>query len=114
MSIFRIKKGDLEPAMTATLMQQVGTAAAAPINLTTATSVKFAMRNKNSSTPKVDATATIVSAAAGTVKYTWTGTDTDTAGDYDGEWQIIWPTARPQTVPGSGYDQILIGTDIAT
>ena len=112
MSNFPIKKGDLVPAITATLMQQVGTATPIPIDLTTASSVKFAM-STNGGTPKVDAAATVVSAAAGTVKYTWAGTDTDTAGVYNAEWQIVWPSGK-QTVPGSGYDKIVIEADIAT
>ena len=113
MSIFRIKEGDLVPAITATLMQAVGTAAAVAIDLTSASSIKFAMRNTSDNTIKVDAAATIVSAAAGTVKYQWAGTDTDTAGSYQAEWQIVWPAGK-QTVPGAGYDTILIGTDVAT
>ena len=113
MSNFKFKEGDLVPAITATLMQAVGSAAAAPIDLTTASSIKFAMINKTTGTIKVDATAAIVSAVAGTVKYQWAGTDTDTAGNYNAEWQITWPAGK-QTVPGSGYDTILIGADIAT
>lgn len=112
MSTLRIKQGDLVPAATATLMQQVGTATATPIDLTTASSVKFAMRDR-AGVIKVDAAGTIVSAAAGTVKYQWTGTDTDTAGNYDMEWQITWPAGK-QTVPGAGYDTVCIGDDIAT
>jgi hypothetical protein len=113
MSTFNVKQGDLVPAITATLMQAVGTAAATVIDLTAASSVKFAMRNRQLGTNKVDAAGTIVSAAAGTVKYQWVGTDTDTEGVFDCEWQITWPTGK-QTVPGSGYDQIVIGDDIAT
>lgn len=113
MTIFAIKQGDLVPAITATLMQQVGTAAAAPIDLTLASSVKFAMRNQTALTTKVDAAGTIVSAVAGTVKYQWVGTDTDTPGTYDIEWQITWAAGK-QTVPGAGFDQIVIADDIAT
>ena len=113
MSTFKVKQGDLVPALTATLMQAVGTAAAVPIDLTTATGVKFAMRNRTLGTIKVDAACTIVSAIAGTVKYTWVGTDTDTIGFYDAEFQITWPAGK-QTVPGGGYDTIQIGDDIAT
>jgi len=112
-STFSVKQGDLVPAITATLMQQVGTASATVIDLTTASGVKFAMRNRDLGTDKVNAAATIVTPAAGTVKYQWVGTDTDTPGVYDCEWQITWPSGK-QTVPGSGYDQIVIGDDIAT
>lgn len=108
-----MKKGDLVPVLTATLMQAVGTATPVPIDLTTATGVKFAMKKRGATANKVDAAATVVSAVAGTVKYQWVGTDTDTAGIYITEWQITWPTGK-QTVPGSGYDLIQIDADIAT
>lgn len=113
MSTFRIKKGDLVPALSATLMQSVGNAAATPIDLSTATAVKFAMRPHRGGANKVDAAGTVVSAAAGTVKYQWIGTDTDTPGLFRAEWQITWPAGK-QTVPGSGYDLIQIDVDIAT
>lgn len=113
MTTFKMKKGDLVPALTATLTQAVGLVPATPIDLTTATAVKFAMKARGATANKVDAAATIVSAAAGTVKYQWVGTDTDTAGFYIAEWQITWPAGK-QTVPGSGYDLIQIDADIAT
>jgi hypothetical protein len=112
-STLYIKQGDLVPAATATLMQAVGSAAATPIDLTTATGVKFAMRNRATGTIKVDAAGSVVSAAAGTVKYQWTGTDTDTSGNYDMEWQITWAAGK-QTVPGAGYDTVCVIDDIAT
>lgn len=113
MSTFTIKKGDLVPAITATLMQAVGSTSPAAIDLTTATGVKFAMRNRSTGTIKVDAAATVVTAAAGTVKYQWIAADVDTVGDYDAEWQITWVSGR-QTVPGAGYDTIRVTADIAT
>lgn len=112
MSTFTIKKGDLIPALTATLMQQVGTAAQTPIDLTTASSLKFAMRDHSTGVVKFDAAATIVTPSAGTVKYTWAGTDTDTAGVYDCEWQIVWPSGK-QTVPAGSFDTVTITADIA-
>ena len=113
MSTFSIKQNDLVPAITATLMQAVGSAAATPIDLTTAVSVKFAMRDLAGGTAKVDAAATVVTPAAGTVRYQWVGTDTDTIGNYQAEWQISWAAGK-QTVPGAGYDTISISDDIAT
>lgn len=113
MSTFSIKQNDLVPAISATLMQAVGTADAGPIDLTTAISVKFAMRRRSTGATKVDAAGTIVTPSAGTVKYQWAGIDTDTAGDYDCEWQILWPAGK-QTIPGASYDKIVITDDIAT
>lgn len=109
---FPMKRGDLVPAITATLYQKVGTAAQTPIDLTTALSVKFAMRNRNTRVKEVDALASVVSPAVGSVSYQWVPGDTDTVGHYDCEWQIMWPTG-PQTVPGAGYDIIEISEDIA-
>lgn len=106
MSSFSIKKGDLVPAITATLLQNN-----TPIDLTTATGVRFAMRARG--VTKIDGAAAIVSAAAGTVKYQWVGTDTDTADVYQVEWQITWPAGK-QTIPNSGYDTVTVTGDIAT
>lgn len=106
-----IKQGDLVPGITATLMQAVGSAAAAPIDLTTASAIKFAMRRNGAL--KVDGTAAAISAADGTVGYQWVTGDTDTAGLYDCEWQITWPAGK-QTVPGGSYDQVYVMGDIST
>lgn len=105
--MIKIKRGDLVPAYTATLQQN-----GAPINLTTATGVRFAMRNRDTRIGKVDAAATIVSAVAGTVSYQWVAADVDTEGVYEIEWQITWPSGK-QTIPGGGFDLICVVADIA-
>lgn len=105
--MIQIKRGDLVPAYTATL-QQNGT----PIDLTTATEVTFAMRDRSTRVLKVDAAASIISAAAGTVSYQWVAADVDTEGIYDAEWQIAW-LAGKQTIPSDGFDLINILGDIA-
>ena len=113
MSTTRMKQGDLLPVLTATLQQRVGTAAATAIDLTTATTVKFSMRDKATGTVVLSlAAATIVNAATGAVSYSWQTGDTATAGIYEAEWQINFG-ALPLTVPNGDFDEIVILDDIA-
>lgn len=61
---FVIKQGDTLPTLQQTLQDTTGAA----VNLTGST-VQFVMRSLVSSTPVINAAATIVSASAGTVAY---------------------------------------------
>ena len=103
------KQNDLEPPAQAPLLNADGS----PIDLTTATSVKFLMRPTGTSgSPKVTHAVTITDAANGIVKYAWVSGDTDTVGTFDQEWEITWPTSRPQTVPNHGYNTVVIEDDL--
>jgi hypothetical protein len=93
-----IKRTDLLPELTAILKDADGNV----VDLTGATSAEFHMTPVGSSTPKVDATATIVDPPAGEVKYTWAGTDTDTAGDFYAEFEITF-TGKTETFPNDGH-----------
>lgn len=105
---FELAKGDLEPEITGQLLQN-----AVAVDLTTATSVEFHMEDVDG-VVKVNAAASIVTALEGRVKYEWVGTDTDTAGKFFGEWEVIWPTARPSTFPPKKPKiSIIIHDDIA-
>lgn len=99
---FYIKKGDLLPAIQATLKATDGTA----LNLTGAT-VAFKMKLREAANPKVNAAGTVVDAATGVVKYVWQGTDTDTVGVYDAEW-ILTFSGNKQTVPSNGYFRVSV------
>lgn len=74
--------GQRDPSLTETL-----TVDGVAFDLTSST-VRFKMRAANSSTLKVDASATIVTAAAGEVRYDWAALDVDTAGDYLAWWEV--------------------------
>lgn len=107
MTDFWIKQDDLLPEITATLRDGAGAA----VDLASA-AVAFKMRLAGGTTLKVNAAATIVSAPLGQVKYTWTGTDTDTVGDYEAEWQVTFPSGKPETFPNDGYTLIKIAADL--
>lgn len=105
MADFTIKRGDLLPAIEATITYSDGTA----VNLAGAT-VKFLMADA-ASTLKVDAGATIVDAAAGEVKYSWSGTDTDTIGTYRAEFEATF-SGSPMTAPNTTYLEVRIIADL--
>jgi hypothetical protein len=103
-----IKRGDLLPVLTATLLDADGE----PVDLTAATSAEFHMVPVGSSTAKVDAAAVISIPSAGEVQYVWQGTDTDTIGDYYGEFEVLWAT-KTETFPNDGHLIIRIVEQLA-
>jgi len=113
---FQMQAHDLLPSIQATLKNPDGTV----VDLTNATSAKFILLPANTDwTPKAGATPTINAAAVmvtpktgGVLRYDWTGTDTATAGQYLGQWQVTWPTARPQSFPTTTYYAIQILADL--
>ena len=104
---FYIKQNDLLPVITATLKDGDKN----PVDLSTATSVKFLMRKVGASAAKVNAAAAITDAVGGDVTYSWVGTDTDTTGDYQAEWEVNWGT-KTETFPNDGWLRVKILDDI--
>lgn len=102
-----MKANDRLPAIQATL--SVG---GQPVNLTTATGVKFIMRATGGGTVKVNAAAVIVTPTAGVVRYDWIAADTATPGSYQAEWQVTWPDAKPQTFPTASYHTVDVLADL--
>lgn len=113
---FQMQAHDLLPSIQATLKNPDGTV----VDLTNATSVKFIMlaantdwTPKSGATPKVNTAATMVTPkTGGVVRYDWVTGDTDTAGQYLGQWQVTWPTNRPQSFPTATYYAIQILADL--
>ncbi len=107
---FFIKKGDTNPKLVGTLVDEDGVV----IDLTTAASVKFFMTDPGSGTNKVDGTAaTILSPpTAGRVSYAWLVADVNVAADYDGEFEVTWNDASKTTFPNFRYIEIQIKADI--
>lgn len=109
---FEMQRHDRLPSIQATLSA----------DLTGAASVKFIMRKASADwvpdftggvSPKVNATATIVTPASGVVRYDWLAIDTDTAGSYVGQWQVTWTAgSKPQSFPTKTYHTILIRADL--
>lgn len=104
MTDFVLKQGDLEPPVLFTLL----TSAGVPVNVTTATSIKFAMAPVATRVELFSRNATVVSAALGQLSYIWQLGDTLIAGVYYGEFAVEWPGPRDQTFPSSGYLTISI------
>ena len=106
MTPYEIKRGDLLPAISATLKLN-----AAAYSLTGYT-VRFLMRNALTGAVKVSASATVDSPSAGTVHYDWVSGDTDTAGDYYCEWAAVRVSdGKVVTFPNSSTLQALRITD---
>jgi hypothetical protein len=111
---FWTKTGDTDPAIEVTLRDSSGVV----INLTSAASVQFIMREKGQSrrTPaKVNAPAVINAApTTGKVSYSWAAADVDTAGTFDAEWEITWNNGKIRTVPRGDdeYTRIVISSDL--
>ena len=103
---FTVGRGDLLPPITWAATYSDDTI----IPLTDATSPKFIMRLASAvdlATPKVNATATVVSGPAGTIRYSWAGTDTDTAGTYIAEFEVTLG-GKKLTIPSRKRDKIIV------
>ncbi len=107
---FNIKKGDRSPGYSVTLEAPAGT----PVDLT-GTSVKFIMTLDDgvTTTPKIDAVATIDDEEAGEVTYSWGATDTNTAGLYRAEWEVTFAGSIKRTFPADGFLYINVIGDLA-
>lgn len=107
MGTLTMKKDDLEPKYVATLRNADGTA----VDLTNATSVSLIVKQQNGAKNFKSAGA-FVNRANGIVSYTWTSGNTDTTGTFQMEWEVVWPTNRPETFPNNGYDTLVIGASL--
>lgn len=88
--MIRIYKGNTSPSVTDTIKVN-GLA----FDLTGAT-VKFQMRQADSSALVIDRAASVVSAVAGTVRYDWQSSDTTTTGEYAAWWHVTLPSTATQ------------------
>ena len=100
---FRLKVGDLEPSLVATLLYQDGSVPA----LDTAVSISFRFAT-TAGVELFSRAANLTNATTGAVSYAWQTGDTAIAGEYYGEFSIVWSAGRSQTYPSSGYLLILI------
>ncbi len=96
----RIKRGDLLPALTATLTDTPTGGVTTPVNLTTATSIRVIGRRAGAVTNLFDRAATGTS--GGVVTMQWQAADTAVAGRIWVELEVTWPGAKPQTFPVRG------------
>tara|TARA_B100001094_G_C18022415_1_gene715844 strand:+ start:235 stop:570 length:336 start_codon:yes stop_codon:yes gene_type:complete len=104
---FNIKQNDTSPTLSVIIADSTGTA----ISLASA-SVVFKMRAVNSSSLKVNTSATITNASNGAVSYTFSASNTDTAGLFQGEFQVTYSGGLIETFPNSEYISINILDDL--
>lgn len=105
---FYIKRGDRLPVLGRTLRFTDGTA----IDLTGCT-VRWKMMTKVGGVVKVDAVATVVSASGGRVEYAWQTADTEVAGDFIGEWRVVYPDGKVLTVPTLNFVNVHVKESLA-
>lgn len=103
---FTIKKNDRAPSISATF-----TSGGSPVDLSGAT-VKFLMAPSVGGTPKVNASATIVSATEGQVRYDWASGNTDTVGLFYAEWEVTYSNGVKQTFPNDNYLHIVVMSEL--
>lgn len=109
MADFTIKSHDQLPSIQATL-----NSGGAMVDLTSATSVAFIMRQIGGpQTIKVNSPATVVlPATSGVVRYDWASSDTDAPGSYQAEWQVTWAGGKKQTFPTLAYITVDVLADL--
>lgn len=103
-----LKKDDTRPVLQRYLRQTVD-GALSPVNLTTASAIKFIMAQ---GAMVVTGVASIVTAASGCVAYKWATGDTATSGQYTAEFEIKWADGGYETIPNDGYFSIEIVADL--
>lgn len=94
---FFIKQNDTSPSLKATLLASNGLTQ----NLS-GSSVVFQMRNSESETYKINASASLYDAGNGIVEYEWQEGDTDTAGFYQAEFEVTYFDGKKETFPNVG------------
>lgn len=109
---FTIKQNDSRPRLVAVLKDSVGEDDEAPIDLSSAASVKVIIRPNGGGAVKVTATVTVLDDVNGVVSYEWQPGDTDTVGDFDVEWEITWADAGIETVPNDGYETVTVFAEL--
>lgn len=105
--MFKIPQNDTYPNFSGTLVHGNNK----PIDLTDCT-VMFTMSDIKTRQRKIHAEAIITDAINGKVEYAWRPGDTDTPGDYHGNFKILYPTTKQQTVPNEWYVNIQIIPEI--
>lgn len=97
------------------LKDNFGEPSEAIVNLTTATSAVYNMRERAPGTAvKINrGSAAITNAAGGEVTYNWGTADTNTVGAYESEVEITWNDGKVETFPNQGYWDVDVNDDIA-
>lgn len=107
-----VKQNDTWPTVKAVLEQlNEETGKKETIDLTTALKVTMIMKSTDGKT-LLEGVCAITAPKAGKVEYAWQAGDTEVAALYNVEFEIEWSASKIETVPNSGYQQILIEADL--
>ena len=93
-----IKQGDTKGIFVDTLKLD-----SVPIDLT-GSQILFLMRRRGKAYKHVSQTGTIISPLTGDVQYQPVAADVDTAGVYEQEWQVTFPSGKILTFPNASGD----------
>jgi hypothetical protein len=106
--VLNLKRGDTAPAFRARCLDGTD-----PVDLATATSVKFLMRDYAGQLV-VTAPMTIEdqTTSPGWVSRPWQASDLVVADTYSVEVEVTWSNGTVQTFPPSGYATILVSEDL--
>lgn len=108
-STFLIKRHDTLPPILARLKDVADTCIELGIPGTT---VNFIMKNIDTGEVLVNNACSIIDSVTSTVQYSWSTSDTDVAGEYLGEFEVIYPNnAGKLTVPTQDTFVIVILED---
>jgi len=113
MTDFTIKRNDEEPAIRFQLLDD----ASNPVDITGFREVRFIMRQRGASSPKIDedtsGAVAVTDAANGIVQYEWKSGDTDTNGRFNAEFEVTYSGGDKETFPNSEFIEIHIPKDIS-
>ena len=103
---FIIKRNDLSRSLKSYLR-------ASPASNFTGATVVFNMSTKDGTKKITRGTASLGNDADGDfATYDWQAGDTDTLGDYEGEFEVILASGKPETYPNDNFIDILITKDL--
>ena len=109
---FTIKQNDLRPYLPVKFYEPD---AITPMDLSGATSVSMVVRSKSAlvtDPPKIKRAMTAVNALIGEFEFRWVSGDTDTVGEFNYEFEIMWPLTKPQTIPADSYLTLIVVDDL--
>lgn len=106
------KQNDYGFKIQAALSYTLADGSSTPVVLVSGDTVKFLMREVDSLTSKIEATATKEVLSPASVSYTFVAGDLNTPGTYRGEWEVTFVSGKVQTFPSDSYHQINVLKDL--
>jgi hypothetical protein len=111
-SSFIIKRNDTLPALQICLIDRGCLGGKESYSLSGVTGVTFTMVSDCGEYKIFGKDAEVVSYSAGTIQYNWDAEDTNEAGNFQGEFQLLFSDGNKMSVPQTGNIPILINKDI--